>query len=352
MKKKESSLFFHCYDEIMFDTVYSIGNLIDLAHKNDTVNIFLHPESPDIATLPIKGTKLIDLLSELCLKNNWDKSKFRFFTGNAIQEQIWPHIEKRPAWDAFLSLLHTHPNKTISNKKIVKKFGCYIVNSSWPRLWLSAYLYRYHKKDTDQTFLRSLKNPGHAINLDLDALCFRFSSTKNIEQLDLTTIALFLQNIPIVKEKTNWDEPYHFSSVDDKKEAVSASILNWYSYIFVDIVCETFFSGNVFRPTEKTARSLATKTPVIAMGCPNSLGNLKKIGFKTFSNYWNEDYDWLEGAPRILAIKSLIDDISKKSIVELDRMLKDMEPILEHNQLLYFNLTNEKLNNIFFQRIP
>jgi hypothetical protein len=348
MKKKESSLFFHCYDEIIFDTVYSIGNLIDLAHKNDTVNIFLHPEASDIATLPIKGTKLIDLLNELCLKNNWDKSKFRFVTGNAIQEQIWPHIEKRPAWDAFLSLLHTHPNNTISNKKIVKKFGCYIVNSSWPRLWLSAYLYRYHKKDTDQTFLRNLKNPGHAINLDLDALCFRFANTKNIEQLDLTTIALFLQNIPIVKEKTDWDESYHFSAVDDKKEAVSASILNWYSYIFVDIVCETFFSGNVFRPTEKTARSLATKTPFITMGCPNSLGNLKKIGFKTFSNYWNEDYDWLEGAPRILAIKSLIDDISKKSIVELDRMLKDMEPILEHNQLLYFNLTNEKLNNIFF----
>lgn len=348
MKKKESFLFFHCYDEIIFDTIRNIGNLIDLAHKNDIVEIWLHPESPDIAKLTIKGTKLIDLLDELCLKNNWDKSKFKFFTGNVIQDQVWPHIEKKPAWDAFLSLLHIQRDKRISDKKIGKKFGCYIVNSSWPRLWISAYLYRYHKRDTDQTFLRNLKNPGHAINLDLDTLCFKFSSTKNVEQLDLETIAYFLQNIPIIKEKTIWDESIHFSSVEDTNEAVSDTILDWYNYIFVDIICETFFSGNVFRPTEKTARSLATKTPFIIMGCPNSLSNLKKIGFKTFSNYWNEDYDWLEGAPRVLAIKSLIDDISKKSIVELNKMSKDMEKILQHNQQLYFNLTDEKLNRIFF----
>jgi len=349
MKKTEASLFFHCYDEIIFDTVCSIGNLIDLAHKNNTVNIFLYPESPDIAKLSIKGMKLIDLLNDLCLKNNWDTSKFKFITGNAIQEQDWPYIERKPAWVAFLSLLNRQHDKIILNKKIVKKFGCYIVNSSWPRLWLSAYLHQYHKKDTDQTFLRDLENPGHAISLDLDALCFKFSETKNIKQADLSMIASFLQNIPIIKEETKWDQSYHFSSVDEDKEAVSNTILNWYSYIFVDIICETFFSGNGFRPTEKTARALATKTPFIIMGWPNSLKNLKKIGFKTFSNYWNEEYDWLEGAPRILAIKSLIDDISKKSIVELDKMLKDMETILEHNQQLYFNLTEEKLNSIFFK---
>ena len=128
---------------------------------------------------------------------------------------------------------------------------------------------------------------------------------------------------------------------------MSNTILNWYNYIFVDIVCETFFSGNGFRPTEKTGRPMATKTPFIIMGWPSSLKNLKKIGFKTFSKYWNEDYDWLEGAPRVLAIKALIDSISKKSISELDEMLKDMEPILKHNQQLYFSLTKEKLNDIF-----
>ena len=343
MKKLEAKIFLHCYDEIIFDPIKSIGNLIDLAHKNDTVKVILHPESPDLATLTIKGTKLIDLLDDLCLKNNWDKSKFKFETGNAIQEQVWPHIEIQPAWTAFLSLLDTRQNDTVKDKSIKKRFGCYIVNSSWPRLWLSAYLHNYHKEDTDQTFLRDPKYPGHAINLDLDALCFKFACTKNFENIDLPMVSAFLQKIPLVKEATQWDGLEHFNSIDEKKEAISDKIINWYNNIFVDIVCESFFSGKVFRPTEKTARPLATMTPFIIMGCPNTLDNLRKIGFKTFSKYWDESYDYLEGSPRVLAIKSLIDKISQKPIHELKQMLRDMKPILQHNQQLYFDLTQEKL---------
>jgi hypothetical protein len=345
MKKTESSIFFHCYDDYVIDAVGSVGNLVDLAHKNDTVNIMFWPEGSDIATISIKGTKLIDLLDDLCLKNHWDRSKFKFVTANCVQTSVWPHIEIRPWWNAFLP--NIKQNNIILDKNIVKKFGCYIVASSWPRLWISAYLYQYHRKETDQTFWRDPSDPGHAINLDLDALCFKFASTKNFKHLDLRMICSFLENVPIVREGTDWDKSRHFSSVDEKKDAVSNTILGYYNGIFVDVVCESYFTGVGFRPTEKTARPLATKTPFIIMGWTNSLKNLKKIGFRTFSRYWNEDYDWLEGVPRMLAIKELIEIISKKSISELSEILKDMEDVLDHNQQLYFALTEKKLNNIF-----
>jgi hypothetical protein len=347
METTQSNIFLHCYDEIIIDPIPGIGNLVDLAHKNNTVNVHLDPESPDLALLTIKGTKLIDFLGDLCGKNKWKKDKFRFVTGNIIQEQVWPHIQIEPSWTAFLSIKPTKQNTMSKLKKIGKKFGCYVVNSSWPRLWLSAYLHQYHKEYTDQTFLRDPEYPGHAINLDLDALCFKFSSTKDFGNLDLLMIFKFLKNIPLIKPGTEWDGRETFDSIHKKKEAISDTIMNWYNNIFVDIVCETFFSGNTFRPTEKTARSLATMTPFIMMASPHTLTNLRKIGFKTFSKYWDESYDYLEGSRRILAIKELIEDISQKTTTELEQIIVDMEPILKHNQQLYFYLNKNKLDAIF-----
>ena len=97
MEPTQSKIFLHCYDEIIIDPIPSIGHLVDLAHKHDTVNVHLDPESPDLALLTIKGTKLIGFLCDLCDKNNWKKDKFRFVTGNVIQEQVWPHIKIQPS---------------------------------------------------------------------------------------------------------------------------------------------------------------------------------------------------------------------------------------------------------------
>ena len=73
METTQSNIFLHCYDEIIIDPIPGIGNLVDLAHKNNTVNVHLDPESPDLALLTIKGTKLIDFLGDLCGKNKWKK---------------------------------------------------------------------------------------------------------------------------------------------------------------------------------------------------------------------------------------------------------------------------------------
>jgi hypothetical protein len=61
------------------------------------------------------------------------------------------------------------------------------------------------------------------------------------------------------------------------------------------------------------------------------LKNLKKLGFKTFSDYWDESYDE-DG--QILGTQRILDNVSRLSKLtgqELHSMYIDMLPILNHN---------------------
>jgi hypothetical protein len=65
---------------------------------------------------------------------------------------------------------------------------------------------------------------------------------------------------------------------------------------------------------------------------------LKECGFKTFSNYWNEDYDnEPNGQLRKERIVTEIKNLLNKSKEELHEMYWDMMPILEHNRNLLLN---------------
>jgi hypothetical protein len=55
------------------------------------------------------------------------------------------------------------------------------------------------------------------------------------------------------------------------------------------------------------------------------------MGFKTFYDFWDEDYDGYQGKERFSRILHLINDLSKKSIKELETMYWDMQYILDHN---------------------
>ena len=349
---KVKKYFLHCYNHYLFDGVRDISNIIDLAHKHETVEIDLGIEGPDLAQFPEKGTKFLDLLNDVCIKNNWPQSKFIIVTSNLLQSDIWPAMRynNNSGWvDNFLSC----QGKSINPKKISKRFGCFICNSSWPRLWISSYLNTYHSTITDQTFLRSLSNPGHAINLDLDSLMFNFSMEGITDQLDLSMIMKFLKKIPFIHDNdirdVNSKHPSACEGSADRNDAVSDNILSFYENIFVDIVCETFFSGSTFFPTEKTARPFVTRTPFVVMGPAHFLTNLRKLGFKTFSKYWDESYDWLSNASRVLAIGKLIDEIASWDQNKIKSTMSDMKTILDHNHNLYLSIDksfgfHEKIN--------
>ncbi len=55
------------------------------------------------------------------------------------------------------------------------------------------------------------------------------------------------------------------------------------------------------------------------------------MGFKTFYEYWDEDYDGFSTKERYQRILQVIDTVAKKSQLELEDMYNSMQDILEHN---------------------
>lgn len=87
--------------------------------------------------------------------------------------------------------------------------------------------------------------------------------------------------------------------------------------------------------TEKVYRPMIYRQPFIVVLPPNYLASLKKMGFKTFSPYINEDYDnETDDSKRIIMVVEELKRLSQLSKDEKRQLLLDTYPICEHN----FNL--------------
>jgi hypothetical protein len=107
--------------------------------------------------------------------------------------------------------------------------------------------------------------------------------------------------------------------------------LDLYRTFLIDIVAESFTSGNCLFVTEKTIRPMVMKKPFIAMAAGNYLDYLHQMGFQTFNDFWSEEYDGFTGADRYVKILTLIDDLADKSLSELVEMYQAMQYVLDHN---------------------
>jgi len=105
-----------------------------------------------------------------------------------------------------------------------------------------------------------------------------------------------------------------------------------YQDCFLAIVNETRFAQPFANISEKTLQAIFVGKPFILVAPPKSLEYIKKLGFKTFSEYWDESYDD-EANPtlRIQKIFDLIEFINSIPLQELRNMYQSMQEILLHN---------------------
>ena len=90
--------------------------------------------------------------------------------------------------------------------------------------------------------------------------------------------------------------------------------------------------------TEKTFKGILCKRPLLIAGAKNSLAILRDLGFKTWNNFWDEDYDNKEYFyQRANCIVSILKEYSKYDINTLRSICIDMENILEYNFEHYKN---------------
>jgi len=103
------------------------------------------------------------------------------------------------------------------------------------------------------------------------------------------------------------------------------------------VVNETVFFDDKLHLTEKIFQPIVCGRPFILTGAPGNLQYLRSYGFRTFGDYIDESYD-SESDPdrRMDLITQQIENLCARSLPELNAMLKDMRPILEHNKRHFF----------------
>lgn len=110
---------------------------------------------------------------------------------------------------------------------------------------------------------------------------------------------------------------------------------------FLHLVTETVFDYPTTFITEKSFKPIANKRPFIIVGAPGTIANLRELGFRTFSDFWDESYDTIiDPTQRMLAIITIIRFICNKSISELQDLCIQMQPVLNYNFDYYINSFN------------
>jgi len=124
------------------------------------------------------------------------------------------------------------------------------------------------------------------------------------------------------------------------------------THLFLDsiihIVSETSFECNELFISEKVLKPILNYQPFVVIGPHNYLKELKKQGYKTFNEFWDESYDEIKDpAKRYMRVRELILDLNKKSIEELNLLYKNLKHICIYNNKQFHSMeSNNSLRKI------
>jgi hypothetical protein len=116
------------------------------------------------------------------------------------------------------------------------------------------------------------------------------------------------------------------------------------------VVTETVYQGRRQHLTEKTFKPMVMQQPFVLVSCQGSLEYLRRYGFKTFGEFWNEDYDEKDDVLRVIRVGKLLNDLDNLSVKEKQQLQRHLTNTVEYNynwfysqefeQLLWNELTN------------
>ena len=299
----------------------------DVIHKlieHKSVNIFITPEGPSCENIGLY--RLLDYITSTF---NVNKKSITIVTANLLEKHSEYNIQYNPQMP-FIERMRKFSTglQTDKNKNALKHFGHFIRRSTWERLWISSHLYANHKDKSIFTYQYIPGLDAHKEHLGFDTLSYELCSSQHA--LKITND--LLSNVPFTDTVITDDVVYNPTDLVSK-----------YDNFLVEITGETFVTGKVFFANEKTWRPVAMRTPFISQSSQNHIANLQRLGFKTFSQWWDESYDWKSGKDKIIAITEVIDYLAQKSQTELVAMYVDMLPTLNYNYELLQELTAEQM---------
>ena len=314
---------------------------------NEPTTLVVTPEGSSL-----DGCGVYRHLDTFCNLTGYPKENITIVTGNMIEQHNEYKIKKEPQSWYEISIIHKWLEDNVVDTGIAptKHFGHFIGKSNWNRLWIGALLHNKHNDKLFQTYNTGL-NTHYISKIDVpDFVGLEDLVKHNCNILDqvvdfLKTCPKFIpEDLEFIKTcAVNIKQQDHFPI----QLPANLNILKYYDDIFVDVVHETFVRSEVFFCTEKTWRPILARRPFITMGGRNHLANLKKLGFLTFNDIWDEGYDEYSMENRVHEIDKLVDYISTWSQEKMVVTLKDMQPILDHNYKVFTSLTPYKIKTIF-----
>ena len=325
-----------------------VMHLYDCMLNNQDVILTAVPEASSF-----ESNGLYWYLDEFCDHTGYDKSRITIRTGNMIERHPDYKIERiKEAWyEIPIIQKWLWDNATTPTYAPTRHFGHFIGKANWNRLWIASTLDSKYSDKSFQTFNGGLgtnyltKDTSHVDYIGMEDLVKRRCDI-------LPDVIKFLQTCPrtipedleFISDCATHIKQEHLYPI---QLPANLNILKYYGDIFVDIVHESYLSGDVFFCTEKTWRPILAHRPFITAAGQYHLANVRRLGFKTFSDFWDESYDELRMADRIQAITQVMATISSWSDAELVSKLADMKPILEHNFKTFIQLSQQKIATTF-----
>lgn len=99
------------------------------------------------------------------------------------------------------------------------------------------------------------------------------------------------------------------------------------------IVLETVFDQGFVHLTEKVFRPMAMSRPFVLLSAAGSLTYLKKYGFRTFDEIWDETYDTIQDhGSRMRAVIDLLSRFDSMPDQEFYNMIDQCQDIIAHNR--------------------
>ena len=120
---------------------------------------------------------------------------------------------------------------------------------------------------------------------------------------------------------------------------IANNLSNYYFDVFVDVVNETRFAQPTANYSEKTYQAIQYMKPFVLVAPPKTLEYLRSMGFKTFSDFWDESYDdEFDHGERLAKIFTLLDEIFSIPNEKQREIYEKMSHILIHNLNRYKEL--------------
>ena len=105
---------------------------------------------------------------------------------------------------------------------------------------------------------------------------------------------------------------------------------------FLHVVAETMIDR--VHLTEKIFKPMVLKQPFVLLCGSGALKYLRSYGFKTFKDFWSEDYDNIvDEDQRLQAVADIVNRVANMDLYECETMREKMKPILEHNYNWFYN---------------